>query len=607
MNSIPRGFIRFLRWICPPNLYEGIEGDVLEQFEHDVKVFGIPKAKRKLAWNVIRFIRPGILLRNKFSIQLIHTSMIRNYLIISFRNVVKNKVFSFINIFGLGIGLAACLLIFQFVMFELSYDKFHEKYERIYRVTNDRYQNGKLIQHGTITYPTIGPAMAKDFPEVEAYTRLMPAYDFTIKAGDRIFTGDHSHFADEHFLSVFDFPLLAGERSNALKERRTVVLTARAAKKYFNVRDQNYSDVLDKVIYWGTDPQPYKVTAVCIDVPENSHIQFDALISYATLITPENHGADDSWTWSDMFHYIVLKPGVDYKLLESKFGEFSERHFNGDKISGSVEKFFLQPLKDVHLYSDYEYDFAKIANGKAVWIMLIVAGFILLIAWINYINLTTSRSLERAKEVGLRKVMGAMKSQVISQFIFESVLISFFAFALALLIIQFSGSYFKEIIGSDLSWWKIVSAMESSAIVVFILVMIAGVLLSGFYPAFILSGYQPVTVLKGKFQRSVKGNFLRKGLVVFQFVAAAVLITGTVIVSRQLKFMNEADLGINIKSTVIIQPPSRTPWDSTYIDRVESYKNELNQINGVTSAAVSNLVPGARLGRAFNVRLIESA
>src|SRR5688572_20954394 len=202
-DELSHASIRFLRWICPPNLYEGIEGDVLEKFEHDAKEFGVKAAKRKLTWNVIRFVRPGILLRNKFSIQLIHIGMVRNYLTISFRNVAKNKVFSFINIFGLGIGLASCLLIFQFVMFELSYDKFHEKYDRTYRVINDRVQNGKLIQHGTITYPTIGPAMAKDFPEVEAYTRMMPAYDLNIKADDKIFTGDYGHFADQHFLSVF--------------------------------------------------------------------------------------------------------------------------------------------------------------------------------------------------------------------------------------------------------------------------------------------------------------------------------------------------------------------------------------------------------------------
>src|SRR5688500_13327465 len=230
MNNIPGGFIRFLRWICPPNLYESIEGDLLEQFEDDVKAFGTLKAQRKLAWNVIRFIRPGILLRNKFSIQLIHASMIRNYLIISFRNVVKNKVFSSINIVGLGVGLAACLLIFQFVMFELSYDKFHEKYERIYRVTNDRYQNGKLIQHGTITYPTIGPTMAKDFPEIEMYTRLMPGGELTVRVEDKSFRQDDFHFADEHFLSMFSFPLLAGDRRGALKEPRSIVLTETLAR-----------------------------------------------------------------------------------------------------------------------------------------------------------------------------------------------------------------------------------------------------------------------------------------------------------------------------------------------------------------------------------------
>ena len=533
--------------------------------------------------------------------------MLRNYLIIAFRNVRKNKVFSAINIFGLGIGLAACLLIFQFVTFELSYDKFNEKFDRTYRITNDRFQNGKLIQHGTIMYPTIGPTMAKDFPEVEMYTRLMPAGDLNIKAEERIFRGDNGHFVDEHFLSVFSFPLLAGERKSALKERYSIVLTETTAKKYFQVSDENYTNIVGKVIYWGVDPQPYKVTAVCQDVPENSHIQFDALVSYSTLIYPQDNGADVSWTWSDMRHYLVLKPGVDYKVLESKFDAFSERYFKGDKVSGSVEKFFLQPLKDAHLYSDYEYDIAKTASGKAVWAMLIVAGFILLIAWINYINLTTSRALERAKEVGLRKVMGALKSQLVKQFIFESALISLFAFIVAIIAVQFSQSSFNQIIRGNLSLWKVFSSMSPSTMLIMISIMISGVILSGFYPAFILSSYQPVTVLKGKFQRSAKGNFLRKGLVVFQFMASVALITGTLIVSRQLKFMNEADLGINIKNTLIVESPERTAWDSTYIERVENYKNELTQIKGVISATTSNNTPGRRLGRVFNVRLLDQA
>ncbi len=396
----PDSWLRLLAWYCPRDLYEGIEGDLVEQFDEDVKQFGEKRARKKFAWSVLKFFRPGIILRNKFTVQLINTHMLRNYIIIAFRNILKNKIFSGINIFGLGIGLAACLLIFQFVSFELSYDTFNKKFGRTYRVTNDRFQHGKLIQHGTIMYPTIGPTMAKDFPEIEEYTRLMPGGDLNVKVEDKIFRGDNCHFADNNFFSVFSFSLLAGDRSTALMAPYSMVLTEKIAVKYFGVPDKNYSNIIGKTLYWGLDTQPYKVTGVCENIPENSHIQFDVLVSYATLIRPDSQDADNSWTWSDMRHYLVLKPGADYKMLESKFADFSQRYFQGDKVSGSVEKFYLQPMKDAHLYSDYEYDIAKKSSGKAVWAMLIVAIFILLIAWINYINLTTSRALERAKRSG---------------------------------------------------------------------------------------------------------------------------------------------------------------------------------------------------------------
>lgn len=601
----PRVGLRFLRWFCPPKLFEGIEGDLLEQFEKDITESGEQIAKRRFLWHVLKFFRPGIILRNKFSTQFINIVMLQNYWTIAFRNLIKSKVFSMINILGLGIGLAACLLIFQFVSFELSFDQFNEKLDRTYRVTNDRFQNGKLIQHGTIMYPTIGPTMARDYPEIEEYTRLMPGGEMNIKAEDRIFRGGNCLFADEHFLSVFSFPLRAGDRSTALKVRYSMVITEALAKKYFGVSDGNYISVIGKVVYWGLDPQPYKITAVVKALPENSHIQFDALVSYATLISPEDHGADDSWTWSDMRHYIVLKPGADYKALENKFPAFSERYFKGNKVSGSVEKFYLQPMKEAHLYSNYEYDIARTANGKAVWAILVVALFILIIAWINYINLTTSRAIDRAKEVGLRKVMGALKAQLMKQFIFESALISGFALLVAVILVQVFQSPFNDIIGSNLSLWGILSSVDSLTISILVSIMAGGILLSGFYPAFVLSSYQPVTVLKGKFQRSSRGQLFRKGLVVFQFMASSALIIGTVIVSRQLKYMNEADLGININNMLIVEGPERTAWDSTFIDRVESFKNEVNKINGVMSMATSWQLPGDRLGRSFGIRLSD--
>jgi putative ABC transport system permease protein len=412
--------------------------------------------------------------------------MLTNYLIIAFRNITRHKIFSTINIFGLAIGLAACLLIFQFVTFELSYDTFNEKFERIYRVTNDRFQNGELIQHGTIMYPTIGPTMAKDYDEIELYTRMMPGGEMNIKVDEKLFKGDYFNYVDENFLSVFTYPLLVGDKITALKEPFTIVLTEKTANRYFDVGDNDYSDLIGKVLYNGLDPTPIKITGICKDIPANSHLQFAALLSYATIVFYEK-GADNSWTWSDMRHYLVLKPGTDYKALESKFPSFSNRYFQGDKVSGSVEKFYLQPLKDAHLYSDYEYDIAKKSSGKAVWAMLIVALFILLIGWINYINLTTSRALERAKEVGLRKVMGALRGQLVRQFILESVLISLSAFFIAIIVSILVQNSFNQIVGNNLSLWAVISSADTSVILVAITVLGAGILLAGFYPAFVLS------------------------------------------------------------------------------------------------------------------------
>jgi putative ABC transport system permease protein len=530
--------------------------------------------------------------------------MIRSYITVALRNILKNKAFSAINIFGLGSGLAVCLLIFQFVSFELSYDNFNGKLDRTYRVTNDRFQNGQLIQHGTIMYPTIGPVMAREYPEIEEQTRLMPGGTMNLRVGENIFRGDQCHWVDERFLSVFSFKMLAGDRASCLKDAYSMVLTETMAHKLFEFAAGQYDQVVGKDVLWGTDTSPYKITGVVADVPENSHITFNALVSYATVILRDPE-ADNSWQWSDMRHYLVLKPGADYKALEAKFPDFSERHFQGNKVSGSVEKFFLQPMKEAHLYSDYEYDIAKRSSGKAVWAMMVVAVFILLIAWINYINLTTSRALDRAKEVGLRKVMGALKSQLVRQFIFESIIISLIAFALAILAVQLAQGTFNQIIETNLSWTKVFTEMDSQSVLVLIVVMSGGIFLSGFYPAFILSSYQPATVLKGKFQRSSGGHALRKALVIFQFAASAVLITGTAIVSRQLSFMSKADLGIDLTNTMIVQGPELAQYDSAFVDRIVHYKEALKRIPGVKGVATSNRLPGDRLGRNFGIRMAD--
>jgi putative ABC transport system permease protein len=600
----PKIPLRFFRWFCHPKLRDSIEGDLMELYEERVREGGKRKADLKFVRDVLLLFRPGIIKPSEGYKNVNNYGMLKNYFTISWRNILKNKAFSAINVFGLAIGLAACLLILQFVIFELSFDKFNSKLDRTYRITNDRFQNGKLIQHGTIMYPTIGPTMAKDFPEIEEYLRIMPSGDLNVKIEDRNYRGGQCHFADERFFRVFDFKILAGDKPTLLTTPYSAVLTEETARKYFQFKDNDLTSLIGKTFQWGLDVKPYEVKGIIENIPPNSHIQFDGLISYSTLTTNDSD-ADLSWTWSDMRHYLVLKPGVNYKELEGKFPDFSERYFQGDKVSGSIEKFYLQPMKDAHLYSDYEYDIATTASGRAVWSMLIVAVFILVIAWINYINLTTSRAIDRAKEVGLRKVFGAFKSQLINQFVLESLLITSIAVLVAIALMILIQKYFNQIVGNELSWKLLADQLTTQQLFIIIAGLVGGAILSGFYPAFMVSNYQPATVLKGKFTRSAKGNFLRKTLVVFQFTASAALITGTVIVSRQIEFMNKADLGFNLKDMLVVRAPELLEYDSTFIKLIEDFKNELTTIPGVVQATASSRIVGDRLGRAFDIRLAD--
>src|ERR1022692_71573 len=355
--------------------------------------------------------------------------MLKNYFKTAWRNLRKNKVFSFINIAGLAIGMAACLLILQYVNFELSYDQFNKNVSDIYRVYNDRFQNGKLIQHGTITYSAISKAMQNDYPEVINHMRVLPWGNNIITSGDKKF-GDQFVIAVENsFLSMFSYSLIAGDYKTALKDPYTVILTQTTAVRYFGVRDNNLNSILGKAIIIGRDSLQYKVTGICQGVPENSHLQFDILVSYVSMLAGKNpyKEADYDFKDSDFWHYIQLRHGTDYKAVQAKLGAFSQKYFQGNKISGSVEKFYLQPLANAHLYSDFEYEIGKTGSATVVWGLLIIALFIIVIAWVNYINLSTARSSERAREVGVRKVTGATRSQLIKQFLTESLLINVIA------------------------------------------------------------------------------------------------------------------------------------------------------------------------------------
>ena len=531
--------------------------------------------------------------------------MIKNYFKIAWRNLLSNKVDSIINITGLSVGMAACLLILEFVSYELSFDRFNANANDIYRVANDRYQKGQRVQHGTITYSGVGPAMKADFPEILENARVVPTGAPIMTDGDRKMRCTDAMAADDHFLSMFSYPLLAGDPKTALSEPNTVVLSETLAKNFYGELAKDPSALLGKTMQLDRDSGLYKISGICRDFPANSHLKYDLLISYKSLYAGSNHWkeAEYDFTDSDFWHYIRLKPGTDYKKIEARLPAFSKKYFQGDKVSGSDEKFFLQPLLKAHLNSDFEYEIGDTGSATAVWGMLIIALLTIIIAWVNYINLTTARSMNRAKEVGIRKVSGATRIQLIRQFLTESFLMNSLALVLALVIVFSVQSAFNHLVERQLSLkWLFsenISGLHIRGLV--FAGMLTGILISGFYPAFVLSSFKPILVLKGKFSQGNKGTLLRKLLVTTQFACTIALIVGSLVVYRQIRFVNRQDLGMNLSHVLIVNGPDQTKWDSSFIPHMETLKQELKNIPGVTMASTGSRVAGRELARVFNV------
>ncbi|HEV8284514.1 MAG TPA: ABC transporter permease [Chitinophagaceae bacterium] len=534
--------------------------------------------------------------------------MIKHYLKISFRNLWKYKSFSAINIAGLAIGMAACLLILQYVSFKLSFDQFHRYADNIYRVVNDRYQQGKLIQHGTITYSGVSKAMNDDYEEVVQHARIAPAGEVILTYNDKKVAEDQVIYADSNFLAMFDFPLIAGDKRSVLKEPNAMIISQSLAEKIFDYKGDDYGQFIGKALVFGTDSLPYKVEAICKNVPENSHLQFKILVSYKTLINSWKE-ADYDFTQSDFWHYVRLKQGTDYKSLNAKLGAFSQKHFQGSKISGSDETFYLQPLSKAHLYSDFEYEIGVTGSSTVVWALLVIALFIITIAWVNYINLATARSVERAREVGIRKVVGCEKKKLIFQFLFESALVNFISIALAVVLVLLLQPSFNSLLKYQLSLsYLFTKGLNGYSIVIgLISIVILGILISGLYPAFVLSSFKPIAVLKGKFSSSQRGIVFRKALVIGQFSVTIGLIIGSLVVMKQIRYMSKTQLGFTMDQVMVVGAPSLTNFDSTFINRVNSFKEELKTIAHVKGAATSWNVPGGDIGRSFNVRQVDSA
>jgi putative ABC transport system permease protein len=514
--------------------------------------------------------------------------MIRNFLLVAFRNLRRNKAFSAINIVGLAIGIAACLLILLFVGHELSYDRYNDKADRIVRVTFQARMQGGGIKEANVM-PPVGPALKKDFPEVLEATRLREYGMPRLSNGKQIFREDKFAFADSNFFRVFTIPLLRGDTATALTQPNTIVITKAVARKYFGTED-----ALGKTIVFKEDNlAPMKVTGIIDEIPENSHFHFSLLASMTGL--PEAN--DPSWLNSNYFTYLLLPKHYDYKKLEAQLPHELDKYAGpqfqkgiglslGDyRKAGNSIDLLLQPLTDIHLHSNLTGELEANGDIRYIYIFSAIAVFMLLIACINFMNLSTAGASKRSREVGIRKVLGSMRGQLLGQFLAESLLLTAVAMILALALVYWALPLFNYLTGQTLNihWGSMPWLMP--ALIGFGL--FTGIL-AGSYPAFFLSAFNPVAVLKGRLTAGKGGARLRSGLVVFQFFISISLIVGTVVVYRQLSYIRHERLGYDRDHVVVVQ---EVWWLGKNVD---AFRQELLNDPRVASVSLSGFLPAGQ-------------
>lgn len=511
--------------------------------------------------------------------------MIRNYFKIAWRNMMKQKLFSAINILGLALGISTAILILNYVSHEFSYDSFHQKKDRIYRVESKFYEGNQLTDDwGTSTFG-YGSAMKKEFPQIEDFVRIgIQNTEQVVRYKDIKIRENKIAYTEPSFFRIFDFKLLEGNRTTALNQPNTVVITQTAAKRFFN----NESP-MGKMLRFATGEKfiDCAVTGVMKDFPGNSHINFDYLVSYESLPV----WMKDVWYLHEAYTYVLLTPGTDIKKIEDGFPQLAEKYKTGEALRSKRWAVSLVPLTSIHLNPQKAYEREVKGNKTSLITLMAIALLILLSAWINYINLVTARSMERAKEVGIRKVIGATRIQLIIQYFIESGIVNIAALLFAGIIIYISYPYFTWLIGKEIGLHLF---SEPVFWISLFAVLLTGILLSAFYPAMVMSSLKPALILKGKFANSEKGNSLQKILLIFQFSAALFLIIGMFVVQRQLNFMHSQNLGVDIDRTIVIKYPVSSVNLQT---SVQQFGERLKMYPQVKSITVAGSVPGLEVAK----------
>lgn len=511
--------------------------------------------------------------------------MIKNYIKIAWRNLLKNKWYSLINIVGLALGMTTCLLILLFIKYELSYDESNTRADQIARVVFKGQMNGGEIKEATVM-PPVAQTFTDNFPEVITATRLRDYGMPRLSYGDQTFREDYFGYADTNFLKIFTIPLLKGDKNTALTQPNNVIISQSVAEKFFG--DQ---DPIGKVIQLDDEKRALQVTGVYEDIPENSHFRhFGFLASMEGLPAAKS----DSWMTSNFYTYLLLKKGTDYDKLEQKFKGIVDKYIGPQlqaamgvtlsqfRKSGNNIGFYLQPLTDIHLHSDLNLDMKPYGEMSYIYILSAVGFFMLIIACINFMNLTTAGATRKAKEIGIRKVLGSLKKHLIRQFLIESVVISCIALILSVLLALLFLPVINDIAGHDL-----MPGFSSLSWVIPVLILLALItgLLAGSYPAFYLSSFNPISILQGRYASGKNRTTLRNVLVVFQFIISIALIIGTITVFYQLTYIQNKNLGYNKDQVLIVE-------DAYFLhDKFEVFQDQLQNDPRILEVSSSGYLP----------------
>ena len=505
--------------------------------------------------------------------------MLKNYFFIAWRNLWKNRTFSIINILGLSIGLSCCILMFLFIQHELSYDKFNEHAANIYRLTSESEStSGKT--NLAVTPAPWAPLMKSDFPEISNYVRIFKTEKSVIGLpGQQKFYENDLLYADSTFLDVFSFGLIKGNRKEALSQPNSIILTRAIAEKYFGNENPIGKTLEINSMVGILDVQ---VSAIADEIPSTSHLKFNAIISLQSL-----GDLNSFWAFHMFQTYVLLNGNASPKALEKKFGDFVNKYIVNNPLADGKCDIHLQPLSDIHLRSQMTGEIGVNGDIKYVYIFTAIALFVLLIACFNFTNLSTASSLTRAKEVGLRKVVGATRQQLMRQFLSETILLALIALALAIVIAILVLPVFNQLSGRQLNFNL---DNKQSLILLFVMLILLVGLLAGIYPAVILSSFKPVEVLKGKFRKSTEGISFRKVLVTLQFIISITLIASTLIVTQQLQFLKNKKLGFDKENVVMITLPK--DMDTT---RLQAFKNSILNNTMINNVAAASSVPGLNI------------